>query len=268
VSAEAGQWLAQRATAALGGALNHPPTPAAPVHLCSAFVGDVSIPDNVVVAAGQTFTKTWRLRNCGNTSWSGLTATRIDGIFGPRTFAVPPAAPGEVANVNTTMTAPAGAGMFRATYRLRSSAGVDADNTFWAQIVVPARSAPTKEPPQPTTPAPTADAGRRRTPPPPSPGDEPPLADPGQDPVPAGADELGGVDLNKYCANGWNMYAVLRFQNAWGWRCSTSPVPASGLRAGDQNVDADEACTAQYGSGAKSHYRRYADPNSWFCWRP
>jgi hypothetical protein len=61
---------------------------------------------------------------------------------------------------------------------------------------------------------------------------------------------------------------VLRFPNTWGWRCSTSTAPAAGNRIGGQYISVDDACTQQYGSGAKSHYGNYNDPNSWYCWIP
>jgi molybdopterin/thiamine biosynthesis adenylyltransferase len=98
-------------------------------------------------------------------------------------------------------------------------------------------------------------------------GDVPPSTDPGQQPVPAGATILGSVNFERYCQNGWGMYAVLRFPNAWGWRCSSSPAQADGNRVGDQNISVTAACQEQYGSDADSRYRAYTDPDSWFCYR-
>jgi hypothetical protein len=122
-------------------------------------------------------------------------------------------------------------------------------------------------PNSPTTPAP-APPQNQPQPPPPGSGQVPPATDPGQIPLPNGAQQLGGVDLNRYCSNGWGLHAVLRFADTWGWRCSPSTVPAAGNRIGDQDVSVDDACAQQYGSGAKSHYGDYNDPNSWFCWIP
>jgi hypothetical protein len=117
----------------------------------------------------------------------------------------------------------------------------------------------------PTPPTPSSPQTQPQ-PPPPGPGQIPSATDPGQTPLPAGARRLGGVDLNQYCSNGWGLHAVLRFPNTWGWRCSPSTVPAAGNRIGDQYISVDDACAQQYGSGAKSHYGDYNDPNSWFCW--
>jgi hypothetical protein len=98
-------------------------------------------------------------------------------------------------------------------------------------------------------------------------GHVPPSTDPGQAPIPAGATR-GYVDLGLYCRTAYpGHYAVLRFANAWGWRCAVSPAQAQGNRAGDLNVIVDDACAEQYGSGVLSHFGSYYDPNSWFCYR-
>lgn len=94
----------------------------------------------------------------------------------------------------------------------------------------------------------------------------PPPVDPGQTPLPAGAVMLGGVDLEKYCQNGWGLHAHLRYSVAWGWRCGVGIEQQLGWHPGDQDVSVDDACAQQWPSNAKSHYRDYGDPNSWFCW--
>lgn len=103
-------------------------------HDCEAFVADVTIPDGTVVTAGSTITKIWRLRNCGTTNWSGLTAVRLDGTYGPPTFAVPVIAPGATADLTVTMQAPTTPGTARATYRFQAADGHYADNSFWVEI--------------------------------------------------------------------------------------------------------------------------------------
>ncbi|GLL05144.1 NBR1-Ig-like domain-containing protein [Dactylosporangium matsuzakiense] len=96
----------------------------------------MTIPDGTTLQAGTTATKTWRLRNCGTTDWSGLTAVRVDGGFGPDRFAVPATAPGAVRDLSTTVIAPATAGHYRSTYRLQAADGHYADNSFWVDINV------------------------------------------------------------------------------------------------------------------------------------
>ena len=101
--------------------------------------------------------------------------------------------------------------------------------------------------------------------PPPASGDVAPGTDPGQIPVPAEATVLGSVNLESYCQN-LGMHAVLRFPNAWGWRCSISSAQANGERLGDQDISVTSACAEQYGDSAISHYRDYYNANSWFCY--
>jgi Ig-like domain from next to BRCA1 gene len=107
---------------------------------CEAFVADVTVPDGTVVNPGTTFEKTWRLRNCGRTNWSGLTAVRVAGNYGPSSFAVPIAAPGAVTDVTVPITAPTQPGLSRATYRLQAPDGHYADNSFWVDVEVVANS--------------------------------------------------------------------------------------------------------------------------------
>src|SRR3990170_5644777 len=56
---------------------------------CATFVADLNYPDGSQVSPGQTINKGWRLRNCGDTTWSGFTAVRVSGSFGPTSFPVP-----------------------------------------------------------------------------------------------------------------------------------------------------------------------------------
>lgn len=83
-----------------------------------------------------------------------------------------------------------------------------------------------------------------------------------------GATILGSVNLQRYCQRLGGLYAVVRFPNTWGWRCAPSPTQASGDRLGDLDVSVSAACIEQYGQGTVPHYRNYADPDSWFCYRP
>jgi hypothetical protein len=235
------------------------PSPVAQGHDCEAFVADVTIPDDTAVQAGSTFTKTWHLRNCGTTDWSHLTAVRTDGTMTPSSFAVPRTAPGGVATVSVSLRAPDSPGRSRTTYRLRAADGHFADNSFWVQIIVTGSGTPASQP------APPASRPASPRPPAPANGTPPPATDPGQIPLPAGARTLGGIDLDRYCGQ-WGLHAKVRYPVAWGWRCSTSTVDAAGLRVGDQDISVDDACAQQYQANAKSHYRDYADPYSWFCW--
>lgn len=73
--------------------------------------------------------------------------------------------------------------------------------------------------------------------------------------------DLGGIDVERYCQDGWGLHAILRVQNAYGWRCG-----ADGHE--DQNVSMDDACQQQYQPEARSRYKSFADPASWVCYIP
>jgi hypothetical protein len=98
--------------------------------------------------------------------------------------------------------------------------------------------------------------------------DPPPASDPGQLPLPSGAQRLGGIvdHLEGYCQQ-WRLHAALRYQNTWGWRCGHDPRPGIGWQAGDQHVSVDKACAGRYGDPVVSRYKSYMDPHSWSCYR-
>jgi hypothetical protein len=89
----------------------------------SQFVTDVTIPDNTVMKAGQQFTKTWRLRNSGDCSWtSAFAAVFVNGdrMNGPT--AVPLAGsvpPNGTVDISVDLIAPTSNGAHQADYRLR-----------------------------------------------------------------------------------------------------------------------------------------------------
>ncbi len=148
-------------------------TPIPPVSVCDrgAFVGDVTIPDGTVVAPGQVFTKTWRIRNIGTCSWSSSYALVfvLGSTFGaapvtffsPSTVSVLPVAPGQTADFSLNMVAPTIPGHYRSFWRFQNAGGVQFGVgsgliTFFADINVSA-TAPSVTPGGPTpTASPTA----------------------------------------------------------------------------------------------------------------
>jgi hypothetical protein len=110
------------------------------------LVADVTIPDNTLLTAGQTFVKTWRLRNTGTCTWySEYSLVFFTGqqMQGPNAVPLPgPVAPGTTVDLSVTLVAPATNGTFKGEWRLRSDAGVtfglgpQADKSFWVQIRV------------------------------------------------------------------------------------------------------------------------------------
>ena len=92
------------------------PTTAPMSHACTdtaAFVADVTIPDNSVIASNTAFTKTWRLKNTGSCTWdnsylvsyiSGTTMSQQPGYWIlPQGQTV---TPGQSVDVSVGMTSP------------------------------------------------------------------------------------------------------------------------------------------------------------------
>ncbi len=112
----------------------------------ASFVTDVTVADGTQMQPGQVFTKTWRLRNTGSTTWDAgtkLVFASGDRMDGPDEAPLPaaPVLPGQTANVSIKLTAPAQAGRHRSTWQLRGPDGQPFPNTFYAEIVVKAVAA-------------------------------------------------------------------------------------------------------------------------------
>jgi hypothetical protein len=109
-----------------------------------AFIKDVSIPDGTRLTAGETFTKTWRLKNRGTCTWTpdymlvfvsgdpmgGTTAVRLSGNVSP----------GQTVDVSITLTAPDKRGHYTGYWMLRNPNGVlfgfgdNANQAFYVDI--------------------------------------------------------------------------------------------------------------------------------------
>ena len=116
-----------------------PPTPAAAVEPTAqpttpqtdcinkaAFYDDVTIPDGTALDANQSFTKTWRVRNEGSCSWdSGYALVYASGDLMKAAISnpMPAAAPGEIIDVSTKMTAPALSGAYTGYWQFQAASG-------------------------------------------------------------------------------------------------------------------------------------------------
>ena len=101
----------------------------------TAFVRDLSIPDNTVVHAGQRFAKGWRLQNVGRVEWVDRRLECVDlppgddgrrlGYLVPssRSVAVPRTAPGETVDLAVEFTAPETPATVRSTWKLVDAEG-------------------------------------------------------------------------------------------------------------------------------------------------
>jgi len=129
-------------------ATNTPLPTATAVTYCDwvSFVKDVTVPDGTAFESGETFTKTWRLKNRGTCTWSpdymlvfssgaqmgGTTAVRLPGYVSP----------GQIVDVSVTFTAPDASGKYVGYWMLRNPSGAlfgygdKANQAFYVEIKV------------------------------------------------------------------------------------------------------------------------------------
>jgi hypothetical protein len=109
--------------------------------LFAAFVTE-TVKDNTKFSPGESFTKSWTLKNTGSCTWT--TGYRIvfssgNQMGGPDKQNLPTAVkPGETVKIDVDLTAPAATGTYKGTWKLRTDKGVDfgLPNGIWVQIVV------------------------------------------------------------------------------------------------------------------------------------
>ena len=115
------------------------------------FVKDVTIPDGTDFNPGESFVKTWRLKNMGSCSWSSsydIVFSSGDAMSAPSavqltTDIIPP---GGTVDVSVTLVAPADPGTYRGNWKLRDGAD-QVFGKFWVEIEVLApTSTPTETP--------------------------------------------------------------------------------------------------------------------------
>ncbi|HKG55216.1 MAG TPA: NBR1-Ig-like domain-containing protein [Anaerolineales bacterium] len=104
-----------------------------------AFVSDVSIPDNTPVTAGQSFTKTWKVKNSGSCAWDAGFKFAFTGgdAMGGTTYTVPSSvAAGAVTDISVTMTAPSKTGTIRGNWRMSTASGQFFGDEVYVQVVI------------------------------------------------------------------------------------------------------------------------------------
>ena len=104
-----------------------------------AFVSDVTIPDNTAVAPGQTFTKTWKVKNSGTCAWDAgfkfafTGGNAMNGIA----YTLPSSvAAGAVVDISIAMTAPSTAGKVQSNWRMSTAGGQFFGNEVYVIVVV------------------------------------------------------------------------------------------------------------------------------------
>jgi Ig-like domain from next to BRCA1 gene len=151
-----------------------------PVTLCDqAGAGnpiDVTIPDDTVIAAGQSFVKTWKLVNVGTCTWT--TAYSATFFYGDRMSApetVPLKgyiSPSQNVEISIEMVAPQSPGTYQGNWKLANpdgslfGIGPNGNNPFWVRIVVEQNQAtPSSNPTLSVTTIPTETPTATSTPP-------------------------------------------------------------------------------------------------------
>ncbi len=118
-----------------------PSTPPPPVTLASelGWVADVTIPDGTTFRPGESFLKTWRVRNKGRSTWGdGFRLAFFSGerMSGPTSVPLPAAAPNQEVEVSVRLTAPPSPGVYRSTWKPQSPDGRFFEHEQWAEIRV------------------------------------------------------------------------------------------------------------------------------------
>jgi len=120
------------------------PVPTSPPNckVQAVLLEDVTIPDDTVLEAGETFTKTWRFKNTGSCHWKGYTINFLTGdrMGAPDSVPIPDTIAGESVDVSVELTAPTADGSYSAYYVLKNADGesilIGTEKTFWLKIIV------------------------------------------------------------------------------------------------------------------------------------
>jgi hypothetical protein len=90
------------------------------------YLNDVTIPDNTPMKPGQTFTKTWKVKNSGSCAWDAgfkFAFTGGDAMSGA-TYTLPQSVPVNTeVDISVAMIAPSGAGTIRGNWRMSTAGG-------------------------------------------------------------------------------------------------------------------------------------------------
>lgn len=124
-------------------------TPKATVCVYNAsFVRDETIPDGTRVQPEEEFTKVWLIRNSGTCAWTqDFSISNLTDPGASSSVLVEVIPVGAIAEISVRMQAPWESGVYRATWRMRDSAGTLFGDAFFVEFVVEAP--PTEPPPAP-----------------------------------------------------------------------------------------------------------------------
>jgi hypothetical protein len=121
----------------------------APCNYRATFLGDVTIPDNTLVAPGQAFRKTWRVRNDGTCAWGAnapvhsITNVNNNPFGAPMMLDMLNVQPGGVVDLSIDMIAPNTPGLQRSEWMFMVNegglrgVGAQGETPLYVQISVP-----------------------------------------------------------------------------------------------------------------------------------
>jgi len=111
------------------------------------FVADMTIPDGTILSAGQSFVKTWRIKNSGTCGWTptySLVFVSGNSMNGPTSVNLNASvSPGSTIDLSITLVSPSSGGTHTGNWQLRNANGIlfgfgpNANKPFWVKIVIP-----------------------------------------------------------------------------------------------------------------------------------
>ncbi|PWB68953.1 MAG: hypothetical protein C3F07_21055 [Anaerolineales bacterium] len=109
----------------------------------ASFVADITIPDNSIIGAGETFTKTWRISNTGTCIWASdykLVHYSDQRMGAPDGVPLDITYPGETLDISVELVAPNSPGTYRGNFVIENPEGlimkIDEDSRLWLIINV------------------------------------------------------------------------------------------------------------------------------------
>jgi hypothetical protein len=108
--------------------------------LAATFLQDVTVPDGTPIRAGQKFTKTWRMKNTSACDWGegyAIAFLQDTPMSDAGSAPVRPTPSNADVDVSVELTAPAQAGTYTSTWRLKDPAGQFFGNVVYLVIRVP-----------------------------------------------------------------------------------------------------------------------------------
>jgi hypothetical protein len=161
---------------------------------------DITIPDDSLIAPGQSFIKTWKLVNSGTCNWTTSYSARFfygDRMGAPETVPLQETVlPSQSVEISIEMVAPLVAGTYQGNWKLSNPNGVlfgigpNGDSPFWVRIIV------SQNPSNSTTPGVTATLSTTASPSPTT-TTTPPIQASGElSPIPGDSIDLDSLTLN------------------------------------------------------------------------